>query len=117
MQINSPTPFIIIREVWTEHDSEFYFRESEWLLASLAGRLRKISFQAIENEAMNQLLYLFKTDWFRGVKIGSAGTIILERRRGHIFFVIRRSDLRKIKEHGMHIHVRNRYVKQCQKAR
>ncbi len=111
MDIESQTPFICIREVWTEHEHSFYKEECEWLLQNLAGRLRKISWRRIQAEAEDLLLMLFQTDWFTSVKVEKGGAIILERRRGHIFFLIRLEDFLKIKKYGTAQQQRNQYKK------
>lgn len=109
MRIESTVPYIFIKEVWTEHEHSFYQTECEWLLTNLAGRLRKVSWRRMQTEAAELLLLLFQTDWFTSVKVGSGGAIILERRRGHIFFVIRLEDIVQIKRFGINRELRKQH--------
>ncbi len=107
----SSAPFIYIKEVWSEHQAEFYEREAEWLLANLGGRLRKQTFRSSEDFALSILEYLFATNWFRSVRRGRCQAIILERKRGQMFFVIRMQDIPAIRTWANRRHQSRRHLR------
>ncbi len=107
----SSAPFIYVKEVWSEHSTEFYEQEAHWLLTNLAGRLRKQSFRTSQDLALSVLEYLFATDWFRSVRRGRSEAIILERKRGQIFFVIRMQDIPAIRTWANRRHQNRRHLR------
>lgn len=99
-QINS-APYIYLQQVWSDHPVEFYEHEAHWLLHNLGGRLRKQSFRNSPDLALSIIQYLFATEWFRSVRRGRDGAVILERKRGQMFFVIRLEDIPNIRRWSM----------------
>lgn len=82
---------VMLKEVWTDHSPGFFEAERNWLQSSLGGRLRHYS---LSDKTPDQIIrFIFITDWFRAVKVGSARAIILHRKKGEAIYVVRISDL------------------------
>lgn len=111
MGIKSNVPFVHVKEVWTKHPQDFYQQQCQWLLENLGGRLRKLSLRKFETELVCILLFLFETDWFRSVRVVGGEAVILERRRGQMFFVIRLQDIAHIKRYGQSKYQKNQYLR------
>ncbi|MEZ4180057.1 MAG: hypothetical protein R3B41_00860 [Candidatus Doudnabacteria bacterium] len=107
MRPNVSVRYVYIKSVWSDHPEKFYQKEALWLLQNLSGRLRKRNFRPDETEEM--LWYLFETEWFNSVKRGR-GALILERKRGRIFFVVRLEDIPKIRRLAIIEHRNKRWL-------
>ncbi len=82
-----------------QHDQIFYNKELQFLLQEIANRLAKLSVRGFEGDLKELLAYwLFITDYFRYVKVGSGDAILMSRRRGGLTFGFRIRDLEKIRK-------------------